>query len=43
VVLDPFMGAGTTGVVAKSLGRSFVGIELNPHYVEMARRRIGEG
>lgn len=39
-VLDPFMGSGTTGVVAKQLGRSFVGIELNPEYAEMARRRI---
>jgi DNA modification methylase len=39
-VLDPFCGAGTTGMVAKRLMRSFVGIELNPQYVEMARRRI---
>ena len=39
-VLDPFNGAGTTGVVAKSLGRNYVGIELNPAYVEMAQRRI---
>jgi len=39
-VLDPFAGSGTTGVVALRLGRSFVGIELNPEYVEMARRRI---
>lgn len=39
-VLDPFCGAGTTGVVALRLGRSFVGIELNPEYAEMARRRI---
>ena len=39
-VLDPFCGAGTSGVVALRLGRSFVGIELNPEYVEMARRRI---
>lgn len=41
VVLDPFTGSGTTGVVAVRLGRSFVGIELNPQYAEMARRRIG--
>jgi site-specific DNA-methyltransferase (adenine-specific) len=40
VVLDPFMGSGTTAVVAKKLGRSFVGIELNPKYIEMARRRL---
>src|SRR5258708_4283117 len=39
-VLDPFCGSGTTGVVALRLGRRFVGIELNPNYVEMARRRI---
>jgi DNA modification methylase len=35
------MGSGTVGLVAKELGRSFVGIELNPAYVELARRRIG--
>lgn len=39
-VLDPFMGPGTTGLVALKLGRRFVGIELNPEYAEMARRRI---
>jgi DNA modification methylase len=39
-VLDPFAGAGTTGLVALRLGRSFIGLELNPRYVEMARRRI---
>ncbi len=40
IVLDPFTGSGTVGVVACRLGRDFVGIELNPDYVEMARRRI---
>lgn len=40
LVLDPFAGSGTTGVVAAQLGRSFVGIELNPQYAAMARRRI---
>lgn len=40
-VLDPFTGSGTTGVVALKLGRSFIGLELNPEYVTMARRRIG--
>jgi DNA modification methylase len=40
VVLDPFFGAGTTGLVARQLGRRFVGIELNPKYAEMARKRI---
>ncbi len=40
LVLDPFAGSGTTGVVAVRRGRDFVGIELNPSYAEMARRRI---
>jgi DNA modification methylase len=40
IVLDPFMGAGTTGVVAKKQGRSFIGIELNPEYLEIAKERI---
>lgn len=40
VVLDPFAGAGTVGLVAERLGRDFIGIELNPDYVAMARRRI---
>ncbi|MEZ5303130.1 MAG: site-specific DNA-methyltransferase [Verrucomicrobiales bacterium] len=39
-VLDPFMGSGTTGVVAKRLGRPFVGIELNPEYLRIARKRL---
>lgn len=40
-VLDPFAGAGTTGLVAVDNGRDFVGVELNPEYAEMARDRIG--
>jgi site-specific DNA-methyltransferase (adenine-specific) len=40
VVLDPFFGAGTTGLVALRLGREFIGIELNEKYCEMARKRI---
>ncbi len=40
VVLDPFMGSGTTGLVAQKLGRQFVGLELNPEYVKMAERRL---
>lgn len=40
IVLDPFVGSGTTGIVARRLGRAFLGIELNPEYVAMARRRI---
>lgn len=39
-VLDPFTGSGTTGAVAKRLGRNFLGIELNPAYCQMARERI---
>ena len=39
-VLDPFFGAGTTGLVALRLGREFIGIELNPKYCEMAKKRI---
>lgn len=40
VVLDPFMGSGTTALVARDLGRNFIGIELNPAYVRLARRRL---
>lgn len=40
VVLDPFCGSGTTGVVARRHGRDFLGIELNPDYADLARRRI---
>lgn len=41
-VLDPFSGAGTTGLVALRLGRNYIGIELNPEYVAMSERRIRE-
>src|SRR3990167_3359161 len=40
VVLDPFMGSGTTALVALKAGRKFVGVELNPKYAAMAERRI---
>jgi hypothetical protein len=40
-VLDPFLGAGTTALVAARLGREWIGIELSPAYAEMARRRVG--
>lgn len=40
VVLDPFMGAGTTGLVARKNGRNWIGCELNPDYAEMAMERI---
>ncbi len=39
-VLDPFMGSGTTGIVALKHDRKFIGIELNPEYLEMAKGRI---
>jgi DNA modification methylase len=40
IVLDPFMGSGTTAVVARKLNRNYIGIELNPEYVEIANRRL---
>lgn len=41
IVLDPFFGSGTTGLVAKSLKRHYIGIELNSEYCALARARIG--
>jgi DNA modification methylase len=40
VVLDPFIGSGTTAISANRLGRDWIGIELNPDYVALAHRRI---
>lgn len=40
LVLDIFIGAGTTAVVAKVLGRNYLGIELNPAYIKIAEERI---
>lgn len=40
VVLDPFMGSGTTALVAKGIGRDYIGIELNPEYKAIAERRL---
>jgi DNA modification methylase len=40
VVLDPFMGSGTTGVACKMLGRKFIGIEIDKTYFEIAKKRI---
>ena len=42
-VLDPFFGAGTTGLVAAENGCSCIGIEINPEYIEIARRRLSQG
>ena len=42
IVLDPFMGSGTTGIAAVQLSRNFVGIERNSHYYEIASRRVND-
>ena len=42
MVLDPFMGSGSTGVACASIGRNFTGVELDPGYFETAKRRIKE-
>jgi len=41
IVLDPFLGSGTTAAVAKQMGRHYIGIELNPDYCELAKQRSG--
>lgn len=40
IVLDPFMGSGTTAIVARKLNRNYIGIELNKEYIEIANKRI---
>jgi site-specific DNA-methyltransferase (adenine-specific) len=40
IVLDPFCGSGTTGVVARRLGRDFIGVELNRSYIKIAKQRL---
>lgn len=40
IVLDPFVGSGTTAVVAKKLGRHYIGIDINPKYIEYAKERV---
>lgn len=40
LVLDPFMGSGTTGIAAVQMGRDFIGIEREPKYFDIACRRI---
>jgi len=40
IVLDPFFGSGTTGFVARKLGRNFLGFEINPEYCEIAKKRL---
>ena len=40
IVLDPFFGSGTTGLVARKYNRNYIGIELNPDYIEIANKRL---
>ena len=40
VVLDPFFGSGTTGRVAIKHGRGYIGIELNPEYIDIEKKRL---
>ena len=40
IVLDPFMGSGTTAIVARSLNRNYLGVELNPEYIKIAHKRL---
>ncbi|WP_086047858.1 site-specific DNA-methyltransferase [Hugenholtzia roseola] len=42
IVLDPFFGSGTTGAVAKRLGRNFIGLEREPFYIQVAQERINQ-
>ena len=41
VILDPFMGSGTTGVACVQGGREFIGVEMDAHYFSVAQERIG--
>ena len=40
LILDPFIGSGTTAVACKQLDRNFIGIEINPDYVDIANKRL---
>ncbi|CAN5115582.1 hypothetical protein BH20ACI1_BH20ACI1_09430 [soil metagenome] len=40
LVLDPFLGSGTTALVCQNLNRNFAGIEIEPKYIEMAENRL---
>lgn len=42
IVLDPFMGAGTTAIASRKLNRNYIGFELNPEYIKMSNKRINK-
>lgn len=42
IVLDPFSGSGTTAEMARNLGRRYIGLEVNPEYVEISRKRMAQ-
>lgn len=42
LVLDPFVGSGTTAMAAAQLGRKYIGIDINPTYIELSRQRVGQ-
>lgn len=42
LILDPFMGSGTTAIAAKLLNRNFIGIEISPDYIELSKKRLAE-
>jgi len=42
IILDPFMGVGTTAVASKQLDRNFLGFEINPEYIEIANKRLAQ-
>jgi modification methylase len=41
IVLDPYMGSGTTAVAARNLGRNYIGVDISPEYCRMAEERLG--
>jgi len=43
IILDPFLGSGTTAVACKNLKRNFIGIEINPEYCKIAEKRLAQG
>jgi DNA modification methylase len=42
IILDPFMGSGTTAVAAQTLGKKFIGFDIDEEYCEIAQKRINE-